>query len=95
MAILSEDPSNGSPLMRQLPDTAVSDNTRLTPREMEVLAFLTVGKSNREIALELNISMSTVKNHLSSIYEKLYVSNRVQAGLVGLEILPLLRALAS
>jgi DNA-binding NarL/FixJ family response regulator len=73
----------------------MSTYPHLTHREQEVLAFLTVGKTNPEIAAELNISMSTVKSHLSSIYLKLGVSNRIQAGLVGLRIIPLLGVLAS
>ena len=59
---------------------------RLTPREKEVLEFLAAGKSNAQIAASLNISPSTVKSHVSSIYAKLDVSNRTQAGLVGLRI---------
>lgn len=61
----------------------------LTPREMEILAFLTVGKTNREIATELYISVSTVKAHLTEIYRKLGVSNRTEAAIVGTRILPL------
>lgn len=70
-------------------------NRNLTPRELDVLACLIAGMRNREIATELNISMSTVKSHLSSLYEKLGVSTRIQAGLVGLGIFPMLRVLAS
>ena len=55
-------------------------------REKEVLAFLAAGKSNAEIAAGLNISPNTVKNHVSSIYLKLDVWNRTEAGLVGLRI---------
>jgi DNA-binding NarL/FixJ family response regulator len=72
----------------------VSGNARLTPREKEILGYIMAGKSNREIARELNLSMSTVKAHLSSIYQKLGVSNRTQAGLVGFRILPLLGGVA-
>lgn len=67
----------------------------LTPREKDVLLFLAEGKSNRQIAAELNISASTVKTHLRSIYSKLGVSNRTQAGLAGLRIFPMLQVLAS
>jgi Response regulator containing a CheY-like receiver domain and an HTH DNA-binding domain len=73
----------------------MSTYPHLTHREQEVLAFLTVGKTNREIATELNLSEGTVKTHLSSIYAKLDVSNRTEAAVVGLRIFPLLRALAS
>jgi DNA-binding NarL/FixJ family response regulator len=72
--------------------TAVSGGNReLTPREKEVLVFLTQGKTTREIAAELDLGESTVKCHLSSIYMKLGVSNRTAAALVGLRIPSLLR----
>ncbi len=51
----------------------------LSPREREVLALLTRGAVNKEIAAALAISENTVKNHLKSIMEKLHVENRVQA----------------
>jgi DNA-binding NarL/FixJ family response regulator len=69
----------------------MSSNPHLSPRERDVLAFLTVGMTNRKIAWELNVSVSTVKSHLSSIYMKLGVSNRTEAALVGVRIYPLLR----
>jgi DNA-binding NarL/FixJ family response regulator len=67
----------------------------LTPRELEVLAFLTAGKTNREIAADLHISVATVKAHLSAIYPKLGVSNRTEAALVGMQVFPMLRVFAS
>jgi len=66
----------------------------LTDRELEVLASLISGKTNREIAKELNITESTVKSHLSLIFAKLDVSNRTEAAMVGLKIFPTLRAFA-
>lgn len=51
----------------------------LTPREEQVLQLLAEGKAVREIALELGIAPSTVKNHVQSIYGKLQVSNRAEA----------------
>ena len=55
---------------------------RLTPREQRILATVLRhgGESAREIALRLHISESTLRNHLTSIYEKCGVSNR--SGLV-------------
>ena len=64
----------------------MNDHPYLTHREQEALAFLIVGKTNREIAAELKVSVPTVK---------VGVSNRTEAALVGLRMYPLLRALAS
>lgn len=51
----------------------------LSEREVEVLRLLTRGTSNQEIAQELVIALDTVKRHVSRIFSKLGVSNRVQA----------------
>jgi len=51
----------------------------LTPREQEVLRLVTAGKSNADIARELHITVSTVKNHMRNILAKLHLKNRVQA----------------
>jgi DNA-binding NarL/FixJ family response regulator len=51
----------------------------LSPREIEVLRLLQLGLTNREIAARLEISSGTVRNHTSSIYEKLDVRNRTEA----------------
>lgn len=53
----------------------------LTEREMKVLFYLTKGLTNEQIAKNLSISVHTVKAHLEAIYEKLNVSNRVQAAM--------------
>jgi DNA-binding NarL/FixJ family response regulator len=53
--------------------------SRLTEREKEVLALVTEGLIDREIAKHLGISESTAKNHVSSILSKLEVTNRTQA----------------
>ncbi|MEL3971836.1 response regulator transcription factor [Rossellomorea oryzaecorticis] len=53
----------------------------LTKREKDVLAELTKGKSNKEIALSLYITEKTVKTHISNIFSKLEVSDRTQAAL--------------
>ena len=51
----------------------------LSARELEVLALLATGKSNRAIAEELVITLDTVKRHVTNLFNKLGVANRVQA----------------
>ena len=51
----------------------------ITNREREILIQLAQGKTNREISQELILSPSTVRNHISSIFTKLRISNRSQA----------------
>jgi DNA-binding NarL/FixJ family response regulator len=51
----------------------------LTRRELGVLKLLAYGKSNKDIADELNISERTVKNHVSAIFKKIGVTDRTQA----------------
>ena len=54
-------------------------NERLTPREHEVLELLVDGKSTHEIAHALILGAETVKTHLTHIYQKLGVTDRVEA----------------
>jgi DNA-binding NarL/FixJ family response regulator len=58
----------------------------LTPRETEVLSLITSGKTNRQIAQRLHLSLSTVKRHLERILSKLKVSDRTQAAVKGIEL---------
>lgn len=51
----------------------------LTKREMEILTQIAGGMFNKEIAMNLNISERTVKNHISNIFKKIDVSDRIQA----------------
>lgn len=51
----------------------------LSPREMEILQYITQGMSNKEIARRLGISHQTVKNHITAILHKLGVKDRTQA----------------
>ena len=55
------------------------DAYQLTPRELEVLALVTQGQSNAQIASALTLSERTVHAHLRSIFSKLAVNNRVEA----------------
>jgi DNA-binding CsgD family transcriptional regulator len=52
---------------------------KLTKREIEVLTHVIQGKSSREVADALFVSKRTVDFHLANVYDKLHVSNRVQA----------------
>lgn len=63
----------------QPPEAAPAARFGLTDREREVLDLLDAGLSRREIAEALSVSLNTVKTHVSHIYEKLGVTNRVDA----------------
>jgi two-component system, NarL family, nitrate/nitrite response regulator NarL len=51
----------------------------LTPRELEVVRLAGRGLTNKEIAAELTVELSTVKNHLHNALEKLGVHRRTEA----------------
>lgn len=57
----------------------IADRIDLTKREKEVLKLIALGKTNEEIADKLSISALTVKTHVSNIYRKINVPNRIQA----------------
>jgi transcriptional regulator EpsA len=68
---LDDDSSTSVPLVGQ--------NFALSARELEILDWVRMGKTNEEIGQILNISAFTVKNHLQRIYRKMDVLNRAQA----------------
>ena len=57
----------------------VSSAPTLTPRESDVLLLLAGGRSNKQIARELHLSVSTVKKHVHSLFRKLHLERRSQA----------------
>lgn len=57
----------------------------LTRRELEVLKLVAKGHFNKEIAIQLDISERTVKNHISSIFRKIDVSDRTQAAVFAIK----------
>ncbi|MDX1412616.1 MAG: LuxR C-terminal-related transcriptional regulator [Candidatus Promineifilaceae bacterium] len=66
----------------QLPDRLTMESALVEPlseRELEILALVAAGRSNRQIASELYLAIGTVKKHLSNIYGKLQVSSRTEA----------------
>lgn len=52
---------------------------KLTKRELQVLKLVAIGKLNRQVADEMEISERTVKNHVSNIFKKIDVKDRTQA----------------
>jgi len=64
--------------MRQMNNSGSSSAT-LTKTEIRVMDLLGRGKSNKEIASDLDCSVKTIKNHLNSVFQKLGVSNRTEA----------------
>lgn len=57
-------------------------NLHLTPRQLDVLALLARGRSNKAIARELDVTEATVKTHLTTIFKALNVSSRGEASAV-------------
>lgn len=51
----------------------------LTPRELEILQLIALGKTNPAIAQQLVVARGTVKAHTASIYRKLEAANRTEA----------------
>lgn len=69
---------------RPLP-AAAAPPAELTPREREIWHLLATGLDNAEIARDLDISVSTVKNHITGIFGKLGVRDRAQAVIAAYE----------
>ena len=67
--------------LRRTAGDAVGEPHGLSERELHVLTGLMEGKSNKEIGHELRIAEGTVKNHLTSIFTKLGVTDRTSAAL--------------
>jgi len=68
-------------LRRMKPSRTVSAAPRnfgLSSREMEVIALIVAGYTNKDLARELGISENTAKHHLTNIFDKLGVSNRLE-----------------
>ena len=91
------EPRIAARLVREVREVAVRRRPldHLSPRELQVLAALARGRSNRQIARGLSISEETVKAHVSSILAKLRLADRTQAAIFGLQqrLVPLDEAL--
>ncbi|MFT9487221.1 MAG: response regulator [Tepidibacillus sp.] len=73
--------SHPEPIMEKMPDWRML----LTKRELEVLQLMAEGNSNRVIGEKLFISEKTVKNHVSSILQKMECTDRTQAVIAGIK----------
>lgn len=61
------------------PNTRARASLGITDRELEVLELLAAGRSNKEIARKLAVSLNTVKTHVSRLFTKLEASRRTEA----------------
>jgi DNA-binding NarL/FixJ family response regulator len=71
--------------LRQLAPTHGEETRKktfgLTPRELEIITAIVAGYTNKDIAQKFSISEQTVKHHLTNIFDKLGVSNRLELAL--------------
>ena len=74
------------------PEVSAGASDRLTRREGEILGCIEQGMSNKEIANELSIGVSTVKNHVHNLLEKLRVNRRGEAAALARQQQPRLAA---
>lgn len=71
--------SRRRPSVELVPDVPPSGGViKLTPHECEIVALVARGLTNREVAVQLGKSESTVKHRLSQVYRKLGVTRRVR-----------------
>jgi DNA-binding CsgD family transcriptional regulator len=76
-------PTNPTPFTLNQPQL---DSLGITPRELEILALIAQGLSNREIATRLFVSENTVKTHCSRAFDKLGARRRTQAVQLGKQL---------
>ncbi|OBT16436.1 DNA-binding response regulator [Vibrio sp. UCD-FRSSP16_10] len=79
--VLNGDPFFPEGLVKQAEQYSdITDKlTSLTPQQYKVLAMLADGLLNKQIAYELDVSVATIKAHMTAIFRKLGVTNRTQA----------------
>jgi two-component system nitrate/nitrite response regulator NarL len=68
-------------LMAPAPAEARKKTFGLTPRELEIVSTIVAGYTNKDIAQKFSISEQTVKHHLTNVFDKLGVSNRLELAL--------------
>jgi len=72
-------------LMRAGKESGAANRFRLTARELQIIALITQGYTNRDLAQALRITEETVKRHLTNIYNKVGMSNRLELALFAIE----------
>jgi DNA-binding NarL/FixJ family response regulator len=76
-------------VLRDLVPAAGEESRRkafgLTPRELEIVSAIVLGYTNKDIARKYSISEDTVKHHLTNIFDKVGVSNRLELALFAIE----------
>ena len=75
-----------APTTQERGTTHAAANRELSPREAEVLRLIAHGRTNEQIARELLVSTSTVKNHVGQILSKLGASDRTEAATMAIEM---------
>jgi DNA-binding NarL/FixJ family response regulator len=70
---------------RRSAPTGPTDPKALTERESEILALITQGKSNAEVAATTFLSLNSIKSYIRTTYRKIGVTSRTQAVLWGFE----------
>ncbi|MEG3877021.1 response regulator transcription factor [Microcoleus sp. herbarium7] len=72
--------------LKTLPDNCANDDIKLTEREMQVLQQLVEGRSNKQIAAQLGMSVHTAKGHVEMIIAKFEASDRTHAAVKALRL---------
>jgi DNA-binding NarL/FixJ family response regulator len=67
-------------------DKLLTGPTPLSTRELEVLCYIVQGQTNKQIAVSMNISQQTIKNHITHILKKMEVSDRTSAAVTALKL---------
>lgn len=80
-------PAMAREMLDDFQDSIKSDNDeeRISERELQILQLVATGAMNKEIAVRLEISEATVKNHMSHILRKLHLKNRSQVAIYASE----------
>ncbi|MFZ1683128.1 MAG: response regulator transcription factor [Candidatus Zixiibacteriota bacterium] len=67
-----------APPFQSVTESLWPSEVRMTPRQQDVIGLIAAGKSNKEIANELNIAVYTIKSHVHTILEKLGIHSRLE-----------------